>query len=67
MALAIRFVRHAYDRIHDLGGHYPASLVLNYQDYEFQPYAIGADIVMQDTSSLGSSRSDSRSLAAMGL
>ena len=42
-----------YDKIYDIDGYHPVSLVLNCQDYEFQSYAIGADIVMQDTYMIG--------------
>jgi len=38
----------AYDRIYDVDGYHPVSLVLNCQDYEFEAYTTGADIVMQD-------------------
>ena len=38
-----------YDKIYALDGYHPVSLVLNCRDYEFQSYAIGAGIVMQDT------------------
>lgn len=40
-----------YDLINDLdgGGYHPVSLVLNCQDYFFADYALGADILMQDT------------------
>ena len=39
------------DLINDLdgGGYHPVSLVLNCQDYFFADYALGADVLMQDT------------------
>ncbi|KZT21323.1 hypothetical protein NEOLEDRAFT_763316 [Neolentinus lepideus HHB14362 ss-1] len=39
----------AYDLIYELDGYHPVSLVLNCQDYYFEEYTSGADIVMQDT------------------
>lgn len=33
----------------DGGGYHPVSLVLNCQDYYFQEYSQGADVVMQDS------------------
>ena len=38
----------AYDKIYDIDGYHPVSLVLNCQDYEFEAYMTGTDIVMQD-------------------
>jgi hypothetical protein len=38
----------AYDMIYDMDGYHPVSLVLNCQDYEFEAYTTGTDIVMQD-------------------
>jgi hypothetical protein len=35
------------------GGYHPVSLVLNCQDYQFQAYASGADIIMQDAYMIG--------------
>lgn len=46
-------MRHTYDRICDLDGHQPVPLVLNCQYIEFQSYAFGADIVVQDTYMIG--------------
>ena len=43
----------AYDKIYDLDGYHPVSLVLNCQDYEFEAYAAGTDIVMQDVYPVG--------------
>ena len=43
----------AYDKIYDIDGYHPVSLVLNCQDYEFEAYAAGSDIVMQDTYIIG--------------
>ena len=43
----------AYDKIYDLDGYHPVSLVLNCQDYEFEAYATGTDIVMQDVYPVG--------------
>ena len=37
-----------YDKIYDIDGYHPVSLVLNCQDYEFEAYTTGTDIVMQD-------------------
>ena len=38
----------AYDEIYDVDGYHPVSLVFNCQDYQFEPYATGTDIVMHD-------------------
>lgn len=38
----------AYDKIYDIDGYHPVSLVLNCQDYEFEAYTTWTDIVMQD-------------------
>ena len=43
----------AYDKIYDIDGYHPVSLVLNCQDYEFEAYTAGTDIVMQDTYTVG--------------
>ncbi|KAF9644703.1 hypothetical protein BDM02DRAFT_3181472 [Thelephora ganbajun] len=43
----------AYDKIYDIDGYHPVSLVLNCQDYEFEAYTTGADIVMQDAYVIG--------------
>ena len=43
----------AYDKIYDLDGYHPVSLVLNCQDYEFEAFAAGTDIVMQDVYPIG--------------
>ena len=43
----------AYDKIYDVDGYHPVSLVLNCQDYEFEAYATGTDIVMQDAYMVG--------------
>ena len=43
----------AYDKIYDIDGYHPVSLVLNCQDYEFEAYAVGTDIVMQDAYTVG--------------
>jgi hypothetical protein len=42
----------AYDKVYDVDGYHPVSLVLNCQDYEFEAYA-AADIVMQDVYMIG--------------
>ena len=38
----------AYSKIYDIDGYHPVSLVLNCQDYEFEAYTTGTDIVIQD-------------------
>jgi len=43
----------AYDKLYDVDGYHPVSLVLNCQDYEFEGYATWADIVMQDVYVIG--------------
>jgi hypothetical protein len=44
----------AYDTIYGLdSGYHPVSLVLNCQDYFFEQYSAGADIVMQDVYMVG--------------
>ena len=43
----------AYDKIYDIDGYHPVSLVLNCQDYEFEAYTTGTDIVMQDAYTVG--------------
>ena len=43
----------AYDKIYDIDGYHPVSLVLNCQDYEFEAYTAGTDIVMQDAYTVG--------------
>jgi len=43
----------AYDKIYDLDGYHPVSLVLNCQDYQFEAYAAGTDIIMQDAYTIG--------------
>lgn len=43
----------AYDKIYDVDGYHPVSLVLNCQDYEFEAYVTGTDIVMQDVYMVG--------------
>jgi len=42
-----------YDKMYDVDGYHPVSLVLNCQDHEFEGYATWADIVMQDTYVIG--------------
>lgn len=44
---------HSYDLINSLDGYHPVSLVLNCQDYFFPEYSAGADILMQDTYTIG--------------
>ena len=43
----------AYDKIYDIDGYHPVSLVLNCQDYEFEAYTTGTDVVMQDVYTIG--------------
>lgn len=43
----------AYDLIYSLDGYHPVSLVLNCQNYHFDAYTAGTDIVMQDTYMIG--------------
>ena len=43
----------AYDKVYDKDGYHPVSLVLGCQDYEFEAYATGTDIVMQDAYMVG--------------
>lgn len=44
----------AYEKIYDLDkGYHPVSLVLNCQDYFFEEYTRGADIVMEDVYTIG--------------
>ena len=43
----------AYNKTYDIDGYHPVSLVLNCQDYEFEAYTTGADIVMQDVYMVG--------------
>ena len=43
----------AYNKIYDVDGYHPVSLVLNCQDYEFEAYTTGTDIVMQDAYVIG--------------
>ncbi|KZV91286.1 hypothetical protein EXIGLDRAFT_710568 [Exidia glandulosa HHB12029] len=44
---------HSYDLINSLDGYHPVSLVLNCENYFFNEYAAGADILMQDTYPFG--------------
>ena len=43
----------AYATITSLDAYHPVSLVLNCQDYQFQSYAVGADVILQDTFMIG--------------
>ncbi|KAI0077012.1 hypothetical protein K474DRAFT_1175661 [Panus rudis PR-1116 ss-1] len=43
----------AYDLIYSLDGYHPVSLVLNCENYYFDAYTAGTDIVMQDTYMIG--------------
>ncbi|CAL1698528.1 unnamed protein product [Somion occarium] len=43
----------AYDLIYSLDGYHPVSLVLNCENYHFDAYTAGSDIVMQDTYMIG--------------
>jgi hypothetical protein len=43
----------AYNTITSIDGYHPVSLVLNCQDYLFQSYAVGADVILQDTFMIG--------------
>jgi hypothetical protein len=43
----------AYSTITSIDVYHPVSLVLNCQDYQFQSYAAGADIILQDTFMIG--------------
>ncbi|TCD66256.1 hypothetical protein EIP91_001619 [Steccherinum ochraceum] len=43
----------AYDTINSLDGYHPVSLVLNCENYFFDKYTAGTDIVMQDTYMIG--------------
>ncbi|KAI0791029.1 hypothetical protein C8Q75DRAFT_732642 [Abortiporus biennis] len=43
----------AYDLIYSLDGYHPVSLVLNCENYFFEEYTVGTDIVMQDTYMIG--------------
>lgn len=45
--------RIAYDKIYELDGYHPVSLVLNCQNYYWSEYTNGTDIVMQDTYMIG--------------
>jgi hypothetical protein len=46
--------KQAYDLIYSLdGGYHPVSLVLNCENYLFESFAYGTDIVMQDTYPIG--------------
>ncbi|EIW76541.1 hypothetical protein CONPUDRAFT_84544 [Coniophora puteana RWD-64-598 SS2] len=48
----------AYDKIYELdGARHPVSLVLNCQDYYWQEYSQGADIVIQDVYIIGNNNS----------
>ena len=49
----------AYDKIYDIDGYHPVSLVLNCQDYQFEAYTTGTDIVMQDAYTVGINATDS--------
>lgn len=43
----------AYNQINSLDGYHPVSLVLNCENYEFEAYSAGADILMQDAYMIG--------------
>jgi hypothetical protein len=43
----------AYNKIYDIDGYHPVSLVLNCQDYEFEAYTAGTDIVLEDVYTIG--------------
>ena len=43
----------AYDLINALDGYHPVSLVLNCQNFHFQEYTSGADIILADPYPIG--------------
>ncbi|CAN8105133.1 unnamed protein product [Discula destructiva] len=43
----------AYDLLADLDRYHPTALVLNCQNYHFQQYSVGADIIMEDAYPVG--------------
>ena len=43
----------AYDKMYRIDGYHPVSSVLNCQDYEFEAYTAGTDIVMPDVYTIG--------------
>lgn len=43
----------SYDHIYELDGYHPVSLALNCQDYFFEQYTTGADIILPDVYMIG--------------